>query len=323
MNKAVLHSVIVLALLLAVTFTFATPMSASEVSLSKETAPLDGVYYIGDTIDYVMTLTNPGGDGATNTLTRIWDTLPNGTVIEFLYPGSPYGETLVQTPGDSHNFTAQYVVAEADLELIVPANPDIDPYWGVLNTFQAEGYDSAGDLVAGLTTRNSRVIWPDTKVTIAIDPSQTRVQPGDSVTLTITEENTGYEPLTNPYVTVYANGSLHATLVAPPDTGDTDADGILDPGETWTWTISSSPITGPTTFTAWGFGTDPLDNDVSHAAGYQGERDEVTVTVFEIPPVGGEALPVSRLTILMPWIALGAALLAGAVVFARRRQALG
>lgn len=38
------------------------------------------------------------------------------------------------------------------------------------------------------------------------------------------------------------------------------------------------------------------------------------------PPVGGEAFPVSKLSILAPWIALGAAIMAGAAIFVRRRH---
>jgi large repetitive protein len=323
MNKAVLHSVIVLALLLAVTFTFATPISASEISASKQTDPADVIYYVGDTIYYQMTVTNPVGNSATNTLTRIWDTLPNGTVIEFLYPGSPHGETLVQAPGESHNFTAQYVVAEADIEWIIPPNPANDPYWGVINTFQCTGYDSADDNVSALTQRNSRVIRPDTEVAIGAS-SLVVAEPGDTVDLLVTESNTGYDPITDVEVTVNDGTSDIAVLDkdTPGMTGDTNANDILDVGETWTWTITDVAVNEDTTFTATGYGLDPLGNSVTYP-GYQGERDAVRVTVFEIPPVGGEALPVSRLTILMPWIALGAAILAGAVVFARRRQALG
>ena len=38
-------------------------------------------------------------------------------------------------------------------------------------------------------------------------------------------------------------------------------------------------------------------------------------------PVGGEAYPVNKLAILAPWIALAAAIIAGATIFMRRRRA--
>lgn len=43
--------------------------------------------------------------------------------------------------------------------------------------------------------------------------------------------------------------------------------------------------------------------------------------VIPLEPVGGEAFPVSKLSILVPWIALGAAIIAGAGIFVRRRRA--
>jgi len=39
------------------------------------------------------------------------------------------------------------------------------------------------------------------------------------------------------------------------------------------------------------------------------------------PPVGGTAYPENMLTILAPWIAIGAAIIAGATIFIRRRRA--
>jgi hypothetical protein len=42
---------------------------------------------------------------------------------------------------------------------------------------------------------------------------------------------------------------------------------------------------------------------------------------FPVPPVGGEAYPVDKLAILAPWIALAAAIIAGATIFMRRRRA--
>ena len=40
-----------------------------------------------------------------------------------------------------------------------------------------------------------------------------------------------------------------------------------------------------------------------------------------IPPVGGEACPISRLAILLPWIALAAAIAAATMLVLRRRPA--
>jgi hypothetical protein len=42
---------------------------------------------------------------------------------------------------------------------------------------------------------------------------------------------------------------------------------------------------------------------------------------FPAPPVGGEAYPVNKISLLAPWIALAAAIIAGATIFMRRRRA--
>ena len=109
-----------------------------------------------------------------------------------------------------------------------------------------------------------------------------------TVTYTYTEENDGSVPLTDPSVDdpecVAAGGTV--ALVS----GDTDTNGILDPGETWTFECTAT-YSGPGEYTnvATGHGTDPLDLDVTFCedeqnppAGVrcdQDERDTVTVTV--------------------------------------------
>ena len=93
------------------------------------------------------------------------------------------------------------------------------------------------------------------------------------------------------------NGSLHTTLVGPPDSGDTDSDGYLDAhypsipssvAETWVWTWESDPITATTTFRieGWGWYDDgglilfgpTNDPDTDPALD---EVEELTVTVTE------------------------------------------
>lgn len=193
MKKTVLYSVIALALVLGLILPMAVSVMASESLPSKHREPDEEPYDVGDTIYYVMNITNPSTNSATNTYTRIWDTLPNGAVIEFL----GLAETLVLSPGESAAFNASYFVRAVDLEWIVP--PIVEPYWGVRNVFQAEGYDSV-----------------------------------------------------------------------PED----------------------------------------IDDQVEDVA-----------EVIPPPPVGGEAFPISKLSVLVPWIALGAAIIAGAAMFVRRRKA--
>jgi len=58
------------------------------------------------------------------------------------------------------------------------------------------------------------------------------------------------------------------------------------------------------------------------AAGCMEVTEEIGVKAKEVvPPVGGTAYPANTLTLLAPWILLGAAIIAGATIFVRRRQA--
>jgi hypothetical protein len=159
---------------------------------------------------------------------------------------------------------------------------------------------------------------PDTVTTITA--SATTVQSGGSVDLTVTEQNTGDDPLNNPYVLVNP-GSYTLNKASPYyDSGDTNGDGILDTTETWRWTnIPSNPITATTTFVALGFGTDSLGHEVSYAEGYPDERDAVTVNTMP-PPVGWETYPINKLAVLAPWIALAAVIISGASLLVLKRR---
>jgi uncharacterized repeat protein (TIGR01451 family) len=193
MRKNALYSLIALALVLGLILPMAVPVMASESSPSKHREPDEAPYDVGDTIYYVMNITNPLTNTATNTYTRIWDTMPDETVIEFL----GVSQTLVLEPGESATFSASYTVRSVDLELIEP--PVAEPYWGVRNVFQAEGLDSSEE----------------------------------------------------------------------------DIDDLVE--------------------------------------------DVAEVTMSE--PVGGEAFPIGKLSMLAPWVILGAAIMAGAAIFVRRRRA--
>jgi uncharacterized repeat protein (TIGR01451 family) len=151
MKKTLLYSIIALALVLSLFLPMA--VMASEITATKDVDPDEAPYEAGQTIHYVMTVSNPGNNTATNTLTRIWDTLPDGTVIEFLYAGSPYGTQLVQTPGNTTTFYLDYVVDCDDMEY----NERLG-YWVVKNQFEAQGIDTDEDSVYAFVENNRQVI---------------------------------------------------------------------------------------------------------------------------------------------------------------------
>jgi hypothetical protein len=182
----------------------------------------------------------------------------------------------------------------------IPSNP----ITGV-TTFEAKGFgtDSLGSPVTYPTYPSERAtvgvstIAPNTTTTIAI--SATTVMFGGSVTLNVTEANTGDDPLTSPYVELRKNGTLMATLNKASGyyaSGDTSNPGVLDPGETWHWNnIPSGAITGVTTFEAKGFGTDSLGNPVTYPT-YPSER--ATVGVSTIAPNTTTTMTVSATLII-------------------------
>jgi len=184
---------------------------------------------------------------------------------------------ITTTPGDYSNPVLDSGTDPANLESI--AIP-----WGTLSAsttyyWHVTHQDNRGDWSSWSAETSFATIEPNTITTITA--SKTLVESGDSVNLTVSEQNTGDDPLTNPYVEVWKDGTLLATLVAAPDSGD-DGNGILDPPETWLWTnIDSGAITATTTFEALGFGTDSLGNEISYDEGYLGERDTVTVDTIE------------------------------------------
>ena len=138
MKKTLLYSAIALALVLGLTLPMATLVMGSEIAGTKGRSPDASPYDAGEIIHYVMTITNPGNNTAINTLTSIWDTLPDGSTHWFIQEG--VDSPLVQNPGDTATF---------DLG-----------YWIVGNTFEAEGYDSGEDDVYVLVTSNTQVNQP-------------------------------------------------------------------------------------------------------------------------------------------------------------------
>jgi hypothetical protein len=134
------------------------------------------------------------------------------------------------------------------------------------------------------------VINPSTVVGISAGAAPSvAVVPGSSVTWTVTERNDGDVALTAPFVRLDSDGGDDgdlATLSTPPASGDGDTDGVLDPGETWTWSFTTNPV-GDVTVTATGHGVDPLGRDITFPADPD-ERAAASVTILEsrLPPTG-------------------------------------
>jgi hypothetical protein len=93
--------------------------------------------------------------------------------------------------------------------------------------------------------------------------------------------NDGDVPLTDAHVHLYANGVEYAfspmDVNSPYFVGGDDGDGIMDPGETWTWQVQVT-VYESTLFVVTGCGFDPWGNPVDYPE-YPTEYGEFTVDV--------------------------------------------
>lgn len=220
----------------------------------------------------------PGVDGVTVNVYAAWDlslvgttTTANGGIWGFVVtaPGKYYVQFV---PGNGWWFTSRDVGTNDEIDS--DANPNTGSDFG--KTVEFIVYNGTTDLSwdAGIWNQFTHEFKPNTAVGISASPNLVHI--GDTVTLTVTEQNTGDFPLTSPRVDV-DNGV--GSLAAPPTSGDTNGNGVLDLGETWSWTRIVT-IADTTTFIALGHGF-YLGNDISFANGYLTEKAEVPVRVIK------------------------------------------
>lgn len=325
MKKRVLYSM--MALVLSLTLVMATPAMAQEGHHGdKETdwEPTDGhpedVYLVGQTVYFTITIINYEPDSVE--IKELWDTIPveygtwdpmpgamtywwNSTLGDWVTGGDP--GTSFTIPGEqSWNTAFDYTIREEDVTLHPVAG-----YFAVINRFDADG--TQGESV--FDTKTIRVIQPEIELDKTVAPSVAVV--GQTVTYTFTITNTGDWPLVNITLVDDELGNLTTELPAGLVLGPGDSHSF---GYDYTIQAGDLPLINEATVrgTAQGFNPqifpegDPPTAVVS---------DTDTARVSETPPVGGTAYPVNPLALLAPWIALGAAIIAAAVIFARRRQA--
>ncbi|HET7487247.1 MAG TPA: hypothetical protein VFJ85_04915 [Acidimicrobiales bacterium] len=109
---------------------------------------------------------------------------------------------------------------------------------------------------------------------------------GGSQTFTFSDTNDGDVTLSSPSLAT-DNAACNTALTAP--SGDTNGDGKMNPGETWTWSCTLTGLTSTTTITATGHGTDPLGRDVtfctsSDATHVCDPQEQASATVVVIHP---------------------------------------
>ena len=191
-------------------------------------------------------------------------------------PSYPLGTDVV-----IHVVNGVVMDSPVTLNNLIPGNYEVeenDPgiAWSVTNGTN-NVIVTAGGSVEAKTTNTIKL--PHT--TISISPSTWESLPGENVILTIIDTNDGDVPLTNPsvvltYDAVILNLTKSSTEYV---SGDTNDDGIMDPGEAWKWEVSVL-ISADTTFKVAGHGLDPYGNDISPENGYESEAGSIEVKVI-------------------------------------------
>jgi len=195
---------------------------------------------VGDVITYTIVVENTGDVTLTNiVVTDLKATITSGSPIVSLAPGA------------TATVMASYTITHADLDA---------------GSFKNTATATVGDVTGSADETVNAVTKAALTVTKAANP-QTYSSVGDVITYTITVGNTGNVSITDLAVT-----DVNVGVVPGYVSGDTDVDGILDVGETWTY-VATYEITqddldaGSVYNLATATGKDPEDNDVSDSDG--------------------------------------------------------
>jgi hypothetical protein len=248
---------------------------APNTTLTKTASPTSGIAPL--TVTYTITETNTGD-------------VPLDEVVSDPNAGTcspPLPDTHTFNPGESRTYTCTKTYT-------VPGT--------FTNTATASGHPivfnpltGANETVTNITVNETasatvKVITPNTTLTKTVDKST--VTPGETVTYTYNEKNTGDVNLTNvrvdddkcsPVDPVLGSDGIH-------NIGDTNPmDNLLNPGETWQFTCKAT-ITNTTTNTATGHGNPIINGQVSNIditfPDFPAERAQTTVTIKTPCPSG-------------------------------------
>jgi hypothetical protein len=225
---------------------------------------------------FIVTVTGPSYQSGHNLTFQLINGVlsSNSTCLCGLIPGN---YTVTEIPPLGWNLTG-----------IVPAQP----------VMVEAGTECDVDAVEVIVTNT--LLIPNTTISLTADYYETT--PGGNVWLYISDTNDGEVPLTDPHVHLYiGNVTFDANNVTPgiqpltkgdaywsvgaptwaisPGTpnGDTNDNGIMDVGETWSWAVQIT-LNATTTITVNGHGTDPLGNPVDGPT-YPGEVEAITIEV--------------------------------------------
>ena len=142
--KKIFFVLVALVLSVGLTLPMAQPVMAADIGGTKNVdPPSPNKYRVGDTINYVMSVTNPST--VYSMTVDVWDILPNGTRVDL-------DDDITLLPGGTVPYTQSYIVDADDIKHVGGENV-------VINTLRAEGIqNSVPPDIVDLTVEKSSII---------------------------------------------------------------------------------------------------------------------------------------------------------------------
>jgi hypothetical protein len=187
------------------------------------------------------------GDPITLTAKLINFQAPAGTTVTFAVSGAN-AQTKTATADANGAATLTYTGANAGTDTVVAS-------------------------ARGVSSNTSTITWRDPRTTLEETADFTHGGAPFTTTFTISETNTGTDPISDVTVT--------STQCGTPSyqSGDSDHDAVLDPGETWLYACTKTYLSpGSYTDNVTAAGTDTLDHQVA-------PPEQASLTVTAHPPV--------------------------------------
>ncbi len=176
-------------------------------------------------LDYTITVENTGNQTLTNVVPT--DTLPDGSTGTLTGPTGDTDSDGELDITETWTYTISYTVTQSDVDAGVTLINEVS-----VLVFQ--------DILREDTAETEITLNPAMEVTKTQTGGENPVTQPGVLDYTITVENTGNQTLTNVVPTDTLPDGSTGTLTGPVETGGTgtNGDGLLDVGETWTYTIS-------------------------------------------------------------------------------------
>ncbi len=240
-------------------FTSSTNLIHPHTTLTKTADPKSGRAPLD--VTYTYQEKNDGDDPISNVIVSDDKCSPVKPTlgIDLIHNVGDTNKNGVLDPGETWVFTCKATLNEITTNTATAT--------GTASDQQPAPKETSGEVTV-------TVINPHT--TLTKTPSATIVRKGDSVTYTYKEKNDGTDPITNVVVTDDKCSPVTPTLGGDGihNTGDTNNNGVLDPGETWTYTCKTT-LNDTTTNVATASGTASDDK-----AAPDERSGEVTVKVI-------------------------------------------